>query len=320
MRIHKSIPLLILALFCAAPIGCKKKDAAVTEEIAVHPWQGELIDILPTTYRGWIYVDIASMRDQPRIGALLDSFIQYAPDAFSIALLRGDEVLFGLPEDPNGETLSIVRSEYISPELRANIQRGMIQGSETPSESDTLAGHRVSRNEAGTQWMAAPAPNLLISGGKPAVTQTLQHLARAKAAPGKQAGAAVVFSLPFDIEPYPFLQPLLEQPAVREQARAIERVQGAIRVDKTLEFSAHFTMPKGGEPDSAAVLFAMFVEHSLPPLLSTWLNPELAGWFSRQFVIESNDDARSRGVIVRAALDAKAMDLVLTLIEELADE
>lgn len=320
MRIHKFLFLTLTALLLAAPLGCKKKEAQASAELAVHPWQGELIDILPTTYRSWIYVDVASLRDQQRIGTLLDSFIQFAPDAFSIALLRADEVLFGLPEDPEGERIAIVRSEYISPELRANIERGMIQGSDNPSESDKLVGHRVSRNEAGTQWMAAPAPNLLISGDKAAVSGTLRQLGRSKAEPGHQAGAAVVFSLPFEIEQYAFLASLLEQPAVREQAQAIKRVQGAIRVEDTLDFSAHFTMPAGGEPDSAAVLFAMFIEHSLPPLLATWLNPELAGWFSRQFVIESNDAPKTRGVVVRASLDEKATDLVLTLIEELTRE
>lgn len=315
------IPAFLLSVFLLMlPTGCKERGPKVSDDLQTHPWQGELIDILPKDCRAWLYVDIASLRDQPRIGAMLDRFIQFAPDAFSIALLRGDEAIFGLPLREGDQPIGIVRSEFISPELRANIQKGLIQGSHTPSESDRIVGHRVSRNEAGTQWMAAPTPNLLISGPKPAVQASLEQLAQADATPGRQAGATVVFSLPFALDDQPLLQPLLEQPAVRAQATAIERVSGALRVDKTLELSARFAMPSGGDPESAAVLLSMFVEHSLPLMLASWLNPELAAWFSRQLTIRPEAGPENRGVVLTASLNAQALDLVLTLLEELSRE
>lgn len=319
---RRILPWFLAALFLstAGLTGCKKSAPDVPQELQLYPWQGDLIELLPHNYASWIYVDIASLRDQPRIGELLDSFIRYAPDAFTIALMRGDEALFGISETDDAPALSIVRSEYISSELRASIQQGSLHGGEAPSEPDRLVGHRVTRNEAGTQWIAAPTPNLLISGPEDALKRTLTSLQKVQATPGKQAGATVVFSLPFQSEAIPVLQTLMEQPAVREQTEAIQRVTGSLRIDESLELVARFSMPEHGDPSSAAVLFAMFFEHTMPPLLSTWLNEELAHWFSRQFVVSSEDSAAQRGVMLRAQLSPDALNLLLTLVEELLRE
>lgn len=320
---RQQLTLLILALLTLATLqlgGCKKSAPDVDEALQLYPWEGDLIELLPPDYRSWVYVDIAALREQPRVGALLDAFIQYAPDAFTIALFRGNEALFGLPETPGEPILGILRSDFISAELRAGIQRGAIEGNPVPAAPARLAGHHASQNEAGTQWMAAPTPNLLLSGPEDRVESALRALAKASPVARRAPGADVVFALPFRTADLPALAPLMEREDIRTQAEAIDRVTGALRIDDQFDLTARFAMPRGGSPEDAAVIFAMFIEHSLPALLATWLNEDLATWLSRQFTVLSENTADVRGVTLRVRLDSDALDLLLTLLEALIHE
>lgn len=321
MRQKLSLFILVAFALIALPlVGCKKSGPSPEEALQLYPWEGDLIALLPADYDSWIYVDIDALREQPRVGALLDAFIQYAPDAFTIALFRGSEALFGLPETPGEPMLGILRSEFIAPELRTGIQRGAIEGNPVPAAPARLAGHHASQNEAGTQWMAAPSPNLLLSGPEGRVESALKALAKASPDARRAPGAEVVFALPFHTAELPVLASLMEHEEIRKQAESIDRVTGALRFGETLELTARFAMPQGGSPDDAARIFSMFIDHSLPALLATWLQEDLAAWLSRQFTVQAENSADVRGVTVQVRLDGDAVDLLLTLLEALIHE
>lgn len=321
MNTGRALALLLVAAL--AITGCKRENReakAIAMEQRAHPWQGEIVELLPPNTPNWIYVDVSALRDDARIRAIMGNLVGANPDAMTIALMEAEEVVFGWSGVTNEAPLSLLRSDHISSELRAGIERGQLPGSDDVLEDEKISVHRMSVSPKTQQAIAAPAPNLIFSGPRPQIEAVIHRYDQAPATRSTSASATMVFAGKPPANLIDAAIARFENAMVTTQLRAIEQVSGAVQLGDGIETTVRLHMPRHGTPEMAATLVRMFIAKTLPGMLTSAFSPEYAQHLSERFDVSAEADGPRRGVLVRGKLDANELSLWLAVLNEFASE
>ena len=240
--------------------------------------------------------------------------VEENPDALALALLEADELIVGWRADVRAPTFA-VRSDFVTPELRASIIQGAFHNDGAPIV-ETHGVHSFSRSEDGDQAISTPASNLILVGPVEDVRATLDRLAQAPADPTTQSSATAVFAFAPREVWGDIAEEAIREPAFAEQVRAITMISGALQLEEDLDLSVRIALDETGDPELASEIFGLGVSRVLPQLL--------ARVFSQDYALHLTGlihaTAADQGVLLHAEIPKQELDIWLRVLQELAAE
>lgn len=279
MRPSNLISILASVALTSSMVACKPKRATdqapeVVREQMAQPWNGQLVEALPDNTPTWLYVDISSLRDDARVLSFFRALTEENREPLTIALLEADELVVGWSSDQK-DPLVLLRSSFITPQLRAAIMQGALR-TEADLRTESFGAHSLSVSPTRDAALTSPASNLLFSGSVDALKASLTQLGKVNPVAAQTAAATSVFA----ITPSPLwvnvAEEAISEPKFAEQVRAITMISGAMKLDKSLALTARLSLDATGEPEFAAEIFGLAISRVLPQLLVSFFTPEYA--------------------------------------------
>lgn len=319
MRPSILLSLAISLAITSVTAACKPKRSPeqateVVREQMAQPWNGQLVEALPDNTPTWIYVDISSLRDDPRVLSFFRALTEENREPLTIALLEADELVVGWTSDQK-DPLVLLRSSFITPQLRGAIMQGALRN-EADLNTEAFGAHSLSVSPTRDAALSSPASNLLFSGSVEALKASLTQLGRINPIAPQSASATSVFA----ITPSPFWVDIAEEaisePKFAEQVRAITMISGAMKLDRSLALSARLSLDATGEPEFAAEIFGLAISRVLPQLLVSFFTPEYAVHLTSLIRVSHQPGA----VMIHLEMPEKEVTAWLNVLQLLAED
>lgn len=296
MRLEFRNLMALLVLFAFSLVtACKKESVEPPLPPLAEPlpaWNGAITDLAPDDTIGWVFANVASLREQDVFDGFLDEMAPRADDALALAVVDASQVFVAWTSYADASRLSVVRTRVSATDLIESIRNeATVEGL---TESVGPEGLPLWVDESG--WaLAAPADNLVFAGPRRDVEQgALKLLDESLSEDDILANAqGITFSMEVSSEMRAALLGGIDSPMVVRAFEPVQQVEGRITIDGPLELNGQVLLSPRGNPALLATFMKVGWSRLAPEALSDWFRPEYAERVASGFDASASDGPRN---------------------------